>query len=333
MRYKKLIIGIPVILLFLLSCAHAPVVRFETIKPPEINLADVSKIAVAEFHGPKGSGAEASYKLTEYLLQTKRFTVMEREKIRQILKEQGLEMSGAIDENSAVEIGKLLGVDALIFGDVTAYKIEDERGTKKVYKKVGTGRYKRVKRKNIFTGKEYWADEEIMKTVLVDEHYRIRRGVVTVNFKTVSVKTGELLAVKSVSESKEYKSVEGRGEIPPGDEILSKLLNKVVEDFAGMIAPIKIVVKRKLEKGSDLVNKGIKFAQNDLWSKAMETWNQEIKLNPSDAAAYYNLGVGYEEEGNFFKAKEMYSKAVDLNPKKEYMEALRRVNYILNKSL
>ncbi len=328
---KKLLI-VP-FLLMLVSCAGAPVVTFQTIKPPEINIGNVSKIAVAEFEGPDGSGELAAYKLTEYLVQTNRFTVLEREKIDKILQEQGLSMTGVIDQNSAVEIGKLLGVDALIFGNVTAYKCEDEEGTRKVKKKVGTGKYKRVKRKNIFTGKEYWAEEEIMKTVLVDEHYKIRKGVVSVNFKVVDVKTGKLLAVKSLTVNKEYKSVEGRGNIPAREEVLNTLLSQVMEKFAGMIAPIKITVTRKLEKGSEYVNRGVDFAVNGLWDMAIKSWKEGLKVEPSNPSIYYNLGVAYEKMGDFISAGEMYKKAVELNPKKLYMEALKRVNAILQKSL
>ena len=328
---KKLLI-VP-FLLMLVSCAGAPVVTFQTIKPPEINIGNVSKIAVAEFEGPDGSGELAAYKLTEYLVQTNRFTVLEREKIDNILQEQGLSMTGVIDQNSAVEIGKLLGVDALIFGNVTAYKCEDEEGTRKVKKKVGTGKYKRVKRKNIFTGKEYWAEEEIMKTVLVDEHYKIRKGVVSVNFKVVDVKTGKLLAVKSLTVNKEYKSVEGRGNIPAREEVLNTLLSQVMEKFAGMIAPIKITVTRKLEKGSEYVNRGVDFAVNGLWDMAIKSWKEGLKVEPSNPSIYYNLGVAYEKMGDFISAGEMYKKAVELNPKKLYMEALKRVNAILQKSL
>ena len=314
---KKLLI-VP-FLLMLVSCAGAPVVTFQTIKPPEINIGDVSKIAVAEFEGPEGSGELAAYKLTEYLVQTNRFTVLEREKIDKILQEQGLSMTGVIDQNSAVEIGKLLGVDALIFGNVTAYKCEDEEGTRKVKKKVGTGKYKKVKRKNIFTGKEYWAEEEIMKTVLVDEHYKIRKGVVSVNFKVVDVKTGKLLAVKSLTLNKEYKSVEGRGNIPAREEVLNTLMEQIMEKFAGMIAPIKITVTRKLEKGSEYVNKGVDFAVNGLWDMAIKSWKEGLKVEPTNPAIYYNLGVAYEKMGDFISAGEMYKKAVELNPKKLYM--------------
>ncbi len=318
-------------IVFFITCAPSAIVSFETMKPPEVSLGNITKIAVAEFEGEKGSGTQASYKLTEFLTKTQRFTILEREKIDKILQEQGFSLTGAIDQATAVEIGRLLGVDALIFGSVTTYKIEDEKGTRKVEKKVGTGEYRTVKYYNIFTKKEEERQEEIKKTVLVDENYLKRKGVVSISFKVVDVKTGQLLAVKSLTQDKKYESVEGKGTIPPADEILSDLLSKITFEFAGMIAPMKITVTRELEKGSELVNKGITFAKNGLWEKARKSWEDALKVEPANPAIYYNLGVAYEQKGDFFTAKEMYSKAVDLNPKEKYMKALKTVEDILSK--
>ena len=323
-RYAKILI-----FLVLFSGCAAPVVRFETIKPAEINVQGIKKIAIGEFTGPGDSGEQAAYRLSEILLESGRYTVLEREKIKSILKEQGLSLSGIVDQSSAAQIGKLLGVDALIFGNVTDYNCEDETGTRKVEKKVGTGRYRTVTRKNILTGKTFTVREEIKKTVLVDQHYHIRRGTVTINFKMVKVETGELLCVKSITKTFQKEVIEGKGYLPSKDEILSKLTDEAVREFAGMIAPIKVVLTRKLEKGSGRVNTGVKFAQKGLWNRAVKIWSAEVSTNPTPEA-YYDLGVGYEALGRFQDAEKMYNKAVDMNPKDMYIEALKRVKKILN---
>ena len=49
-----------------------------------------------------------------------RYNVLERQKIDQILNEQGFQQSGACDnENCLVQVGKLLGVDAMVSGSVS----------------------------------------------------------------------------------------------------------------------------------------------------------------------------------------------------------------------
>jgi hypothetical protein len=47
------------------------------------------------------------------------FDVIDRNRIREILKEQGMQMSGIIDQSKAIKAGKLLGADGLVFGEVT----------------------------------------------------------------------------------------------------------------------------------------------------------------------------------------------------------------------
>lgn len=58
--------------------------------------------------------------ITSNLLQRGRFTVLERRKMSEVLAEQGFQNSGACDNQGClVEVGKLLGVDAIVAGTVS----------------------------------------------------------------------------------------------------------------------------------------------------------------------------------------------------------------------
>ena len=50
------------------------------------------------------------------------FQVIERTKLNDILQEQHLSLSGAIDSDKSIEIGKILGVEALVVGEVGQYE-------------------------------------------------------------------------------------------------------------------------------------------------------------------------------------------------------------------
>jgi hypothetical protein len=52
----------------------------------------------------------------------KGYMIVERSRVDQVLKEQGLGLTGAIDQSTAAEIGKILGVQGLIVGSVGNYK-------------------------------------------------------------------------------------------------------------------------------------------------------------------------------------------------------------------
>jgi len=49
------------------------------------------------------------------------FQVIERQQLQKVIIEQKLQMSGLIDNSSAVEIGKMLGADGIMFGSITEY--------------------------------------------------------------------------------------------------------------------------------------------------------------------------------------------------------------------
>jgi TolB-like protein len=57
-------------------------------------------------------------KLVTQLVNLRRFKVMERASLEKVLKEQKLQVSGVVDEKTAVNVGKIAGADAIIIGDV-----------------------------------------------------------------------------------------------------------------------------------------------------------------------------------------------------------------------
>jgi curli biogenesis system outer membrane secretion channel CsgG len=61
-------------------------------------------------------GKSFSEMLTTALIQTECFQILERSQLDKILEEQALGLSGAIDENTAVDVGELLGIDAVVVG-------------------------------------------------------------------------------------------------------------------------------------------------------------------------------------------------------------------------
>ncbi|MBI4772610.1 MAG: hypothetical protein HY788_00280 [Deltaproteobacteria bacterium] len=89
---------------------------------PTVAVLDFESIGSEEYLGK----AVAEIMRTE-LVGTQQFRVVERAQIRRALSEQELQMSGVIDDRSAVELGKLLGADLIIVGSVvkigTAYTI------------------------------------------------------------------------------------------------------------------------------------------------------------------------------------------------------------------
>jgi len=62
------------------------------------------------------------------LVKTGKFTVIERKRIEAVLSEQGLGLSGAVDPTTAVKVGKILGVELILTGDVTQLGVRKAGG-------------------------------------------------------------------------------------------------------------------------------------------------------------------------------------------------------------
>jgi Flp pilus assembly protein TadD len=59
---------------------------------------------------------------------------------------------------------------------------------------------------------------------------------------------------------------------------------------------------------------GIQVAQKGLWREAIYRWERATQLDPTYAAAYNNLAVAYEHEGQLEKARLAYEKAIEIEP-------------------
>lgn len=68
---------------------------------------------------------------------------------------------------------------------------------------------------------------------------------------------------------------------------------------------------------------GIKVAQKGLWKEATLRWEAATEKDPSYAAAWNNLAIGYEQLGRFDDARRAYEKAIELDPDNNFI----KVNY------
>ncbi len=67
-------------------------------------------------------------------------------------------------------------------------------------------------------------------------------------------------------------------------------------------------------EAKEQVEFGIRVAQRGLWQEAMFRWERATELDPGYAAAWNNLGIAHEHQGDFDEARDAYEKALDLEP-------------------
>jgi len=86
----------------------------------------------------KHPGEGVADMLTTALFKTGRYDVIERDRLGDLLAEQDLGTTGIVTPESAAEVGKVLGVDALVFGVVTEFGYK-ERDTGGATNRLGIG--------------------------------------------------------------------------------------------------------------------------------------------------------------------------------------------------
>ena len=83
------------------------------------------------------------------------------------------------------------------------------------------------------------------------------------------------------------------------------------------------------DEAKEQVEFGIQVAQRGLWREAIYRWERATQIDPSYAAAFNNLAVAYEHEGQLDKARQAYEKALELEPN----NAMIRQNFDLFKEI
>ena len=99
--------------------------------PPPKPFEARKKVAVLEFadktaYGKGRLGDAAADVLVTYLVESNQFQVIERQHMAKLLEEQKFQQSGAVNQATAIEVGKLLGVQYMAYGAVTNFGIRTE---------------------------------------------------------------------------------------------------------------------------------------------------------------------------------------------------------------
>jgi len=91
---------------------------------PNTSKEPLHKIAVLSFRDTASAGTTTGFgdaiseMMTTAFIKSNYFEVIERAQIKKIMEEQNFNLSGSVDSDTAIELGKLLGVKYLVVGSV-----------------------------------------------------------------------------------------------------------------------------------------------------------------------------------------------------------------------
>ncbi len=115
--------------------------EIEKIKPPEDEYKPYIAVFLFEDANARTGQTKLGQTLTEMLItaliQADKFTVMERVQLEKVLKEQSLSQSGIIDTETAVEVGKLSGLEGVVMGSISQLKSSIEADSRLIEVETG----------------------------------------------------------------------------------------------------------------------------------------------------------------------------------------------------
>jgi TPR repeat protein len=234
------------------------------------------------------------------------FEIIERNQMEQILKEQELGLSGLVDENQVISLGKMLGVQALIVGDVNYYHKHEDYQQEREQKKDG-------------------------KKVKVKVKCQRREVKISIRARIISSESGQILGSTEQEEKlNESKCEDSFGSLPTMNEMIDKGLKNLSVRVANYFAPHFVLENYELEKVKteqfkDKAEKAAELAEDLKIDAAFVIYKSIFDVDQYNPEVLYNLGIMHEVVGNFGKAEEFYTMASQMKEDGKYKDALKRI--------
>ena len=328
-----------VVLLCLLGFSSAfpyKKIKVFVIETPDQVLPGVKQIAVLDFEGENDLGRNfADYMISQLLVSdrgiteisggffrsnkegrtlqdgafTNVFNVIERSRMMEVVEEQKLGAMGLLDASQAAQLGQILGVQALVMGNIS-YTHKDNRFQEK--------RTYRGKDKKTYT-----------KLVPCLE----RTVTVTVRARIISAENGQIVGVKEASRSNTDKKCEADiGNVTPLEQMADDLARSVSNEVVDYLAPRFVLEEFEFEKlkaddFKDVGDDAAEMAENLDVDGAYAIYKTIYDEDPYNPKVMYNLGILEEVVGNFDAAKGYYEMATQLkSDEKKYTKSLDRLD-------
>ncbi len=232
------------------------------------------------------------------------FRILERSALAAITREQGLQLSGSVDERTAVTVGKLAGAEAMILGTITAARAEDSyfsEGRTKCTATDNRGRCVQTQRYSVSCTR--------------------RQAVFSFTPKIIAVATGQIIT--SITSDRLESRVVDRacqdsGSLASNVELLGRAKRQSLDKFIAFVAPHYVTVELTLldsdntkpsVSAQEALKRGVVWAREGRLDRACELFDEAHQLHRQGWAIVYNLGVCAELSGDLRKALNHYRSA------------------------
>ncbi len=311
--------------------------RVFVLVPPEQILPGVKKLAVLDFTGEGADGHSFADAVTARLFEKQRgiediktggmfgvgghmqegktlqqgaftdvFALIERSRLAQVLQEQRLGQSGVLDEAQAAQVGKVLGVDAIVVGTVSN-SVTDQH----------------VREEHTYTQNKH----QYTRTVSCVN----REGLMKARIRIVSAQSGQVLG--SVDRPLPVKSKhcdDEEGGLPTEQSVAEESGRALADAVANYLAPHFELREFELEKIHNkqfeaLGERAAELAEALRVDEAYAIYKSIHDQDPYSPEVMINLAILNEVVGNWSQAKGFYENAFQLKKDDDYKRGLDRM--------
>ncbi len=265
---------------------------YSTWRAAEFNIDGVSSVAVLKFDGTQPAAQNVQTAVVDQLRQSQFFRLVDAAELDRVAPPSPFVESHVARVRRALSAARQLRIDALVVAHV---KSDVNWGAE--------------------VGSMSFRLGDPISSVLAD-------------VELVDVRTGQIRAKQHIKRSWEGKL--GREGPNTQEKVAARLADTCGSLIVKKITPHQADVDVQLAKvyygdGAGDVRKGIAHAKRGEWPHAIRRWEKVLQLNPSSDAALYNLGVAYEAQHDYRRAREMYAAAARKKQTQLYESALARV--------
>jgi len=321
---KFFLVLLTILALFLSACSQK--VTIKALHPAEIHRVSSTKmISIAPFKNDRVNlSGKIETKLAQHRLDgEKYFTIISRKDFNKIIKEQKIQNSGLIDQNTAVEVGNLIGAQAIVSGDVGRVSSSDTK---------------------YYENRFRCADKKCKETVIYRVRCTKRTVGLTADMRIVDVVRGDIIYADTMRRNQVYRHCsDDSNPLPSKDMVAQKLAISIADSFTYKLLPhykhFEVVLLEEADldytdKQEELLEFSLKYIEQARYDKAQQLLFQLIDSTAQQSyVPFYNLGVLKEVEGNYEEAKEYYEMADRLmvKPVEEISKAYNRIKSLIKK--
>ena len=239
------------------------------------------------------------------------------------MEEQKIQNSGLVDQETVVEIGNLIGAQAIISGNVGRVTSQDSY---------------------FYEGRSRCADKKCKELVCYKVQCKKRVVGLSAELRMVDISQGDIIYADTMNRSATYKHCsDDRRALPSREMAAQDLAESIANSFIYKLTPhyrnfrVALLEDPDLDyndKQEKLLEVSLAYIEQGRFDKAEQFLVELIDSTDSQSyVAFYNLGVVKEAEGNYAEAKEYYENADNLmvEPVEEINAAVIRINSLIEK--